>query len=95
MDVYNYGMKTKLVIPADELENVFDQVSEIIAVKINDWTFTGELLKVNSKKIKNENEEIEIFKELTISVDSISFEQKTISFPDKKEIFIENVEIVI
>ena len=95
MDVYNYGFIKKIVIPIDEMEKIINQVSEVITVKISDWTFTGELLKVNSKKIKDENGDTEIFKELTISVDSISLGDKVIAFPDKKEIFIEEVKIVI
>lgn len=99
MDIYNYGLTHKIVIPNEELPNIIGMVSEIITVKIENWKFTGELLKVVSKKIKDENREPEIFKELTILVDSITFEDGSkeicehLVMPVKKEIFIENTDI--
>ena len=46
-----------------------ERISDRISINVDSWKFTGELLKVTSKKIKDENGEHEIFKELTICKD--------------------------
>ena len=101
MDMFNYGLTYKIVIPTLEMPNIIESVSDRIVITINSWKFTGELLKVTSKKVKDENGEPEIFKELTILIDTIRCVNsdgeenltKTLVFPNKKEFFIEDTTI--
>jgi hypothetical protein len=103
MDMFNYGMTYKIVIPTLEMPSIIESVSDRITVKVDAWKFTGELLKVTSKKIKDENGEPEILKELTILIDSIAHVNSegdeptinTLVFPNKKEFFIEDTTIEI
>ena len=101
MDMFNYGLTQKIVIPTLEMPNIIESVSDRISINVDSWKFTGELLKVTSKKIKDDNGEPEILKELTINVDSITLVNSegdevltnTLVFPNKKEFFIEDTTI--
>lgn len=95
MESINMGMQLKFMIEADQLENIFSVVGEEITILNKGWLFLGTLLRVASKKRKDENGDFFIWKELTILIENISLENEIFSFPDKKDFFIDKFEIVV
>lgn len=95
MEAINSGMVLKFMIENDQLENIFSVVDEEITVSNNRWIFTGTLLRIGSKKRKDSDGNQEIFKELTILIESITIQEEHYSFPDKKDFFRNTVDIVV
>ena len=89
MEIINLGITMKIGIPSDEYDDIFSKINEMITVESDNCIFTGILKKVNSKTIKSNDGEKNIFKELVIEIESIeNNENFYFSFPDKKDEFL-------
>lgn len=94
METINSGMVLKIMVEADQVEEIFSKVEEEVTFTNLGWIFTGTLLRVSSKKRKGEDGDFTIWKELSILIENIKIKEETYSFVDKKEFFINRVELI-
>lgn len=95
MEIINSGMQMKFMIEGDQLPDIFSSVGEEISIFHKGWKFLGNLLRVSSKIRKDENKDPYTWKELTILIDQISLADDHYAFPNKKEFFVDNFDIVV
>ena len=96
MPEYLYGgIALKLLVPVDDHPGISRFVNETITISIKDKIFVGILKSVNTKKKKNKDKEIEIWKEIIINVENISsVEISDLMLPDIGGEIIEEVTIM-
>lgn len=93
METINNGLVLKVMVEPDEIKDIFSSVDDEIAFGNMGFVFTGTLLNVTSKRRKGDDGEFAIWKELSILVENIASKNDTYAFVDKKEFFIDRVEI--
>ena len=93
METINNGMTLKIMVEADQIDNIFSAVDDEITFVHRGWKFIGILLRVASKRRKNDDGEYCIWKELSILVENVTIDDKTYLFVDKKEFFLGEVEL--
>lgn len=93
METINSGMILKVMVEFDQMDDVFSRVDDEVAFTNLGWFFTGTLLRVASKKRKDEEGNVAIWKELSILIENITIKDESYSFVDQKEFFINRVEL--
>jgi len=94
-DVLNNGMVFKFLVTAEECPGISQHVDNYIKVIIsNTIELIGCLTRVSSWAKKEKGVVVAVYKEITLLVDNISCKEGEVKFPDKKDPFVEDLDII-